>query len=75
MNRFIVAEITKNWYVDSAPTDLLSQRFEVVININADRGYKLIDWKLNVTPNGEALAETIIAIFELELPQLNPKPS
>jgi len=75
MERFIVAEITKNWYVDSPATDILSQRFEAVINVNAERGYKLVDWKLNVSANGAALAETIIAIFEKEMPQLNPKPS
>jgi hypothetical protein len=74
MQRFIVAEITKNWYVDLPVTDILSQRFEAVINVNAERGYKLSDWKFNVSSNGAALAETIIAIFELELPQLNPKP-
>lgn len=43
MERFIVAEITKHWYKETPTVGLLSQQFEDVININFDRGYKLVD--------------------------------
>lgn len=66
MNKFIVAEITKNWTKTTAVTDLLCQRFETAINHNAERGYKLIDWKITSTQNDTVLTETIIAIFELK---------
>lgn len=65
MERFIVAEVTKNWDKVTPVYDLLSQKFEVVINKNHERGYTLIDWKLNVVINDGVLTETIIAIFEL----------
>lgn len=65
MDKFIVAEITKNWTNGTAIENLLSQKFEKVINVNAERGYKLTDWKFNTVVNGESLTETIIAIFEL----------
>lgn len=64
MNKFIVAEVTKNWTTGTMPVDLISQRFELVINANDERGYKLVDWKLNVSNDGSLLTETIIAIFE-----------
>ncbi len=68
MEKFIVAEITKNWNNETPIKDLISQKFELVINTNAARGYKLIDWKFNVVLNsGDVLTETIIAIFEDEL--------
>lgn len=80
-DRFIVAEISKNWEQNTGPTDLLSQRFEMVINKNLERGYKLIDWKINgltynvkeqMDPDNErwttVVNETIIAIFE----KINP---
>lgn len=69
MNKYIVAEITKNWTNSTPVADLISQRFEMVINTNFERGYKLIDWKINSisqTTNEKVvvLTETIIAIFE-----------
>lgn len=63
-NKFIVAEITKNWTKETPITNLIGQQFELVININSDRGYKLIDWKINSIVNDDTLTETIIAIFE-----------
>jgi hypothetical protein len=75
MDRFIVAEITKNWTPSTPAVDLLSQRFETVINVNLERGYKLVDWKISTVTDGTVVIETIIAIFEKEMPQLNPKPS
>lgn len=66
MQKFIVAEITKNWDKQTPVNDLLCQRFEAVININSERGYKLIDWKITSATNNDILTETIIAIFELK---------
>lgn len=66
MDKFIVAEITRNWGGESELGPLISQKFEMVISINTKRGYKLIDWKFTTTLMGEVLTETIIAIFELE---------
>jgi predicted transcriptional regulator len=69
MNRFIVAEVTKNWERGTTSTaDLISQKFEAVINVNAERGYKLIEWKYNTVIYGDILTELIIAIFELNVP-------
>ena len=62
--KFIVAEVSKNWTKDSPATDLLCQRFEMVINVNHARGYTLKDWKMLSVTNGNDLNETIIAIFE-----------
>lgn len=66
MQRFIVAEVSKNWQQQTPVNDLLCQRFEAVINVNAERGYRLIDWKITSAVNHDILTETIIAIFELE---------
>lgn len=63
--KFIVAEVTKNWTRESPVSDLLSQIFEGVINTNDSRGYKLIDWKITTVVNKDVLTETIFAIFEL----------
>lgn len=64
-DQFIVAEISKNWQSgDTANAELLSQRFERVININIARGFKLVDWKTHVFVVEGAVNETIIAIFE-----------
>ncbi len=41
MEKFIVAEITKNWNTETPVKELISQKFELVINTNAARGYKL----------------------------------
>jgi hypothetical protein len=70
MNRFIVAEVSKNW-IAGAELDpergLLSQQFERVINVNAERGYRLVTFSLHslMTSPGN-LNETIIAVFETE---------
>jgi len=64
MDKYIVAEVTKNWTLETQVDNLLSNRFETVININHARGYKLIDWKLGQTVMSEVFTETIIAIFE-----------
>jgi hypothetical protein len=63
---FIVAEVSKNWTPDTPPADLLSNRFEMIINVNKQRGYKLIDWKIDRIVIEGCLNETIIAIFEKE---------
>ena len=64
-DKFIVAEITKNWEKGTPVSDLIAQRFEEVINVNIARGYKLIDWRLSSSQTDNLLTETIVAIFEL----------
>lgn len=64
MNKFIVAEVSKNWDKQTPVAELLSQKFEEVINVNSERGYKLIDWKISSVVSEGVLNETIIAIFE-----------
>lgn len=63
-NKIIVAEVSKNWIYGKLPETLLSQEFEKVINVNNQRGYKLIDWKIDRIVIDGSLNETIIAIFE-----------
>jgi hypothetical protein len=61
--RFIVAEVSKNWPQEQPK--LLAELFEEIINVNWDRGYKLVSWKLHrFTPEPNQLNETIIAVFE-----------
>lgn len=64
MSKFIVAEVSKSWEAGDPATDLLSQKFEAIININLSHGYKLSDWKLGQVCSGDVFTETIIAIFE-----------
>lgn len=76
----IVAEISKDWtqaQVDQyggESSDLLSGRFERVIDINAERGYELESWRMTSVrmgrfgvldnPSEESQCnETIIAVF------------
>jgi len=66
MNRFIVAEVSKSWEAGTAAADILSQKFERVINYNQSRGYRLSEWKFSQVCNGDVFTETIIAIFEKE---------
>lgn len=63
-NKFIVAEVSKNWPDDADPT-ILCQRFEHIINVNWHRGYKLHSYTLHqlITAPGH-MNETIIAVFE-----------
>lgn len=65
MDQFIVAEVSKTWIRDKPrEAGLLSHKFELVINTNDTRGYKLTDWKLSQVATENELTETIIAIFE-----------
>lgn len=64
MDKFIVAEISKSWKEGDKVADLLSYKFETVINHNEERGYRLSDWKLSQVCNGDIFTETIIAIFQ-----------
>ena len=67
MNKFIVAEVSKNWINGShasADTRLLSELFESVIAVNEARGYTLHTFALHrlmVAP--DEMNETIIAVF------------
>lgn len=64
MDRFIVAEITKTWKRATPVDNLICQQFEMVINTNLQRGYKLADWRLCAVSNITTVTETIVAIFE-----------
>lgn len=66
-SRFIVAEVSKNWVegLEAEPTGFLSQQFEHVINVNWQRGYKLVSFQVDRLLTGPAIVnETIIAVFE-----------
>lgn len=70
--KFIVAEVSKGWLngQHAGELSLLSTRFEEVINVHWEHGYRLVDWRLNqvavvgaVTEQTE-MTETIIAVFK-----------
>jgi hypothetical protein len=65
--KFIVAEISKNWPEEDIPgmRRLLAERFEDVIAHNLARGYRLHSWRLDrFSLEPGTLNETIIAVFE-----------
>lgn len=64
--KFIVAEVSKGWIdgCHAGELSILSQRFEEVINVNWERGYRLVDWRLSQLCNGNEMTETIIAVFK-----------
>ena len=68
--RFIVAEVSKNWRNGQEVTPgsgLIAQQFERVVNVNAGRGYRLLTFSLHRLATGpDELNETIIAVFERE---------
>lgn len=64
--RMIVAEVSKR-YVKGVDDDsgVIAARFELVIAANAERGYRLRDWKLvAVATDPLSIYETIVAVFE-----------
>jgi hypothetical protein len=65
-DRFIVAEISKNWINGTSPSPLLlAQQFEAAINHNFQRGYRLLSFELHrISPRPDEINETIIAVFE-----------
>lgn len=67
--RYIVAEITKAW-CNGQPVDptrpMINQQFENVIEVNRQRGYKLLTFNLAQCCWEAILTETIIAVFERE---------
>jgi hypothetical protein len=70
VNQFIVAEITKNWQGEWSgpsprPEQLLCGKFELAIEVNRQRGYRLHSFQLHRLMTGpDMLNETIIAVFE-----------
>ena len=71
MDPFIVAEISKNWIngEEASPgSGLLCQQFERVINVNFQRGYRLVSFQLHrQMVNDRDLNETIIAVFQMSV--------
>lgn len=65
---FIVSEISKNWSggAEVAPErGPLCKQFEMVINHNAGRGYRLMTFQIHRFMVGPGtFNETIIAVFE-----------
>ena len=61
----IVAEVSKTWWTGCTEGGLLAEKFEEVIQVNAERGYTLESWRMtsvsNETKNN--LIETIVAVF------------
>lgn len=66
MEKFIVAEISKNWIFGNSTDgkENIGHQFTLIINHNYERGYTLKDWKHTVTLYEGMMNETIIAIFE-----------
>lgn len=70
MSERIVSESTKNW-VDGEvqhADELVSKRFEHIIDVNAKRGYELETWQYQKVahdaPGGRVIiCETIIGVF------------
>lgn len=67
---YIVAEVSKNWPELAGEDDyprFISQRFEHVIEVNRQKGYRLDSWHLNRIPHLDGGAnETIVAVFRRE---------
>lgn len=67
-DRFIVAEISKNWidgWERTPGSGLLATQFEMVIAHNLERGYRLVQFQVDRLMTGpRELNETIIAVFE-----------
>lgn len=67
MTAFIVAEISKNWIddVSVADTPPICAQFELLIEHNQARGYRLHTFTLHrLMTSINAMNETIIAVFE-----------
>lgn len=64
---YIVAEISKNWVNgrEQVPgTGLVAEKFEDILNVNAARGYRLVQFQLHrllIAP--DAMNETLVAVF------------
>lgn len=72
IQRFIVAEVSKNWTPERAVSignadghSTISKLFEKILEVNLLRGYLLHSYKFSQVGFGtDALVETIIAVFE-----------
>jgi hypothetical protein len=66
MEPFIVAEISKNWIDGASPSPLLlAQSFELAIEYNRVRGYRLHSFQVHRMMTAlNSMNETIIAVFE-----------
>lgn len=69
--RFIVAEISKNWdaaefQANMPPSQFICKQFEHVLAVNWQRGYRLLSFSLHRLMTSETMMnETIVAAFEL----------
>ena len=69
----IVAEISRNWTQENKHEiqHSVSRKFENVIEVNLQRGYKLDNWKFNTIVVEGEMNETIIAVFT-KIPNYKP---
>lgn len=76
MDRFIVAEISKNWHRNAVDQQFVSREFEKVINANFKIGYRLHSFEVNrIVTDPDRMNETIIAVFEWEPTQAETEES
>ena len=66
----IVAEISNSWpkQHEVVPQDYIGHKFEKVIRVNREHGYRLVSWRFrqSFTADESSMSETIIAVFEKE---------
>lgn len=69
---FIVAEVSKTWPEKPEDgNDIVSQRFQLVIQRNLRRGYSLHSWSLSTGYANNHVVETIVAVFR-KVPKESP---
>jgi hypothetical protein len=73
---FIVSEISKNWHAGKpmAKTPLIAQQFEILIEFNRQRGYRLHSFQLHrLMTDPKTMNESLIAVFERVVIRDTPK--
>lgn len=65
----IVGEVSTTWSgggTSSGTGNYVASKFEMMIRVNAERGYRLHSWKYDSVAVGRQINETIVAVFEKE---------
>lgn len=65
--RFIVGEVSCSYIggVPVSPVAPIARSFEMLVNVNHDRGYRLVSFSLHrLMTRPDELNETILAVFE-----------
>lgn len=64
--KFIVGEVSKNWFMGTPVFPFISMLFEQLLEENHKEGYRLHSFQLHrISLSESELNETIIAVFEL----------